>query len=111
MSLHIADQQVLDALKAAARADLEKGTSWSDFVLGYHKHGRDEVSVGVGPLGIQVAAALGLPQTCVRRRLLWLESKGLAMRQPPKARGTAHRWWPVGLAAEIKAEIDRGQQP
>ncbi|HGK6498945.1 TPA: FaeA/PapI family transcriptional regulator [Pseudomonas aeruginosa] len=64
----------------------------------------DKRAIQIGPLVGEVADSANLTNAQARRYLLELEALGLAMREPPHMRGTAHRWWPVGFSEALVAE-------
>lgn len=67
----------------------------------------DSCAVNIGPLIWPIADAANLTREQARRYLTELERLGLAMRQPPHVRGTAHRWWPVGFSDELQEEREK----
>lgn len=64
----------------------------------------DRSATTAGPLIHEIADCGNLTKAQARRYLLELETLGLAMREPPYARGTAHRWWPVGFSDQLQQE-------
>lgn len=62
---------------------------------------------GGGGLTFQVGHALGIKASSVLSVFKSLERKGLVIREKPRGYLCALYWWPVGLAASMKAEIER----
>ncbi len=114
--LHATLRNALQALKACSRkcyvspsADeaetaAERHAQWRAEYDFEKIEAGDQVAVTIGPLIGPIAEAANLNKSQARRYLVELELLGLAMRQQPDLRGTAHRWWPVGFSAELKAE-------
>lgn len=62
---------------------------------------------GGGGLTFQVGHALGIKASSVLSVFKSLERKGLVIREKPRGYLCAMYWWPVGLAAAMKAEFEQ----
>lgn len=114
--LHAALRNALQALKACSRkrytfptveeveTAAERHAQWRQAYDFEKIEAGDHTAVTIGPLIGPIADAANLTKAQARRYLVELERLGLAMRQPPHLRGTAHRWWPVGFSAELQDE-------
>lgn len=109
--LHAALRNVLQALKACSRkrytfpgSEADHHTQWRAQYDRERVEAGDYAAVTIGPLVWPIADAANLTKAQARRYLLELERLGLAMRQPPRDRGTAHRWWPTGFSDELQQE-------
>lgn len=109
--LHAALRNCLQALKACSRkrytfpvADTDHHTQWRAQYDRERVEAGDFAAVTIGPLVWPIADAANLTKAQARRYLIELEGLGLAMRQPARDRGTAHRWWPVGFSDELQEE-------
>ncbi|MCS7871127.1 FaeA/PapI family transcriptional regulator [Pseudomonas aeruginosa] len=109
--LHATLRNVLQALKFCSRqrytfpsAEADHHTHWRAQYDRERIEAGDFAAVTIGPLIWPIADAANLTKAQARRYLIELERIGLAMRQKPQDRGTAHRWWPVGFSDELQDE-------
>lgn len=108
--LTINQQQVLDELRKIGR---ENAFKWRDREQHLHnedlsclKRGDQACTFGMGGLTYQVGSRLGMKPGAVLSIFKALERKGLAIRETrnPEYQRPLY-WWPVGLAAELQAEL------
>ena len=110
MKLTSNQQRVLDALREVSRANVVQYRGKTPYLyeqdLKKLAAGDQACAFGLGGLSYQVGTRLGLPAASVLRTFKTLERKGLALRESSYPEYQRPRyWWPVGLAAEMAAEL------
>lgn len=119
MSLHAATQLklterqrgVIEALEAICRRNVVQYKDSCDHLyqsdLQKLRKGDEACVFGTGGLTFQVGRALGIKASAVLSTFRALERKGLVLCEKPRGYLCALYWWPVGLAASMKAEIEQ----
>lgn len=115
MQLTENQQRVLDGLRKVGRENLPRNKEASSYL--YQKD-CERVRAGdaacvhnLGALSYHIGADIGLSAGTVLSTLKALEKKGLVIRDPNYPEYHRPRyWWPIGLAAELAAEIDQADQ-
>ncbi len=110
MKLTDKQQRVLDALRAVSRANVLRYREKTPYL--YEKdckklaRGDQACAFGLGGLSYQVGARLDLSAASVLSTFKALERKGLVLRESSYPEHHRPRyWWPVGLAAEMAAQL------
>lgn len=110
MKLTENQQRVLATLREVSRANVLRYREKTPFL--YQEdckkliRGDLACAFGLGGLSYQVGARLGLSAASVLSTFKSLERKGLALRETGWPEHHRPRyWWPVGLAAELAAEL------
>ncbi|WP_288076496.1 hypothetical protein [Pseudomonas sp.] len=110
MKITIKQQAVLDTLRQIGRENFYRYRGKEPHL---HKidcenvaRGDDHCAFGLGGFTYQVGYRLGMKPASVLAIFKSLESKGLVLRetQYPEYQRPLY-WWPVGLAAELVAEL------
>lgn len=110
MKLTERQQAVLNMLKAVSRENAFRYKDKTPYLyeLDVKKlaAGDDKCAFGLGGLTYQVGGRLGMTAGAVLAIFKNLERKGLVLRESthPEYQRPLY-WWPVGLAAELTAEI------
>ncbi|MFL3984707.1 hypothetical protein [Pseudomonas aeruginosa] len=115
MKLTENQHRVLDELRRVGR---ENAFRWRDRETHLHKkdlerleRGDQDCAFGMGGLTYQVGCAVGMKAGAVLSTFKALERKGLVVRETsfPEYQRPLY-WWPVGLAAELLAELSPTDQ-
>lgn len=110
MKLTEKQQAVLDTLIAVSRENAFRYKDKTPYLYECDVKklaaGDDKCAFGLGGLTYQVGGRLGLKAGAVLAVFKTLEKKGLVLRESshPEYQRPLY-WWPVGLAAELTAEI------
>ncbi|MFG0272400.1 hypothetical protein [Pseudomonas sp. zjy_14] len=115
MKLTEKQRRVLDALREVSRANVLRYRVKTPYL--YQQdckqllQGDQACAFGLGGLSYQVGARLTLSAACVLSTFKALEAKGLVLRESTYPEYHRPRyWWPIGLAAELVAELLPGEE-
>ncbi|PLV10945.1 hypothetical protein [Pseudomonas guariconensis] len=110
MKLTDNQKRVLDTLREISRANVVRYREKTPYLYEQDckklSAGDQACAFGLGGLSYQVGARLNLAAASVLSTFKALERKGLVLREASYPEYQRPRyWWPVGLAAEMAAEL------